>query len=95
MKPQVSSAVRRPIAPEEVSTAAVRGQYAAGKIGDSPANAYREEPGVAKGSTTVLIGFLPAARVGDMTMHATCVAPIPSLTGKIIPPCCPTVIIGG
>ena len=50
---------------------------------------------IAKGSATVLIGGLPAARVGDMTMHASCVAPIPSLTGKILPPGCPTVIIGG
>ncbi len=53
-------------------------------------------PGViVKGSATVLIGGLPAARLGDMTLHATCVAPIPSPTGQIIPPCCPTVIIGG
>ena len=29
------------------------------------------------GSATVLIGKLPAARVGDMTLHASCVAPIP------------------
>ncbi len=43
----------RPIAPEEVSTAAVRGQYRSGKISDQPAPAYREEPGVAKDSTTV------------------------------------------
>ena len=50
---------------------------------------------VAKGSSTVLIGFLPAARAGDMTAHLSCVAPIPSPTGKILPPCCPTVIIGG
>ncbi len=47
------------------------------------------------GSTTVLIGGLPAARVGDMTAHASCVAPIPSPTGKILPPGCPTVLIGG
>ena len=47
------------------------------------------------GSTTVLIGYLPAARVGDMTLHAACVAPIPSPTGKILPPGCPTVMIGG
>ncbi len=35
----------------------------------------------------VLIGFLPAARVGDM---ATCVGP----PDVIIPPCSPTVLIG-
>lgn len=46
-------------------------------------------------STSVLIGGLPAARMGDMTAHASCVAPIPMPTGKILPPCCPTVLIGG
>ncbi|MCP3940811.1 MAG: hypothetical protein GY710_04925 [Desulfobacteraceae bacterium] len=50
---------------------------------------------VAKGSATVMIGGLPAARVGDMTAHASCVAPIPSPTGKILPPGCPTVMVGG
>lgn len=50
---------------------------------------------IAKGSGTVLIGKLPAARVGDMTNHPSCVAPIPSPVGKIIPPGCPTVIVGG
>lgn len=49
---------------------------------------------IAMASTTVLIGGLPAARVGDMTMHASCVAPIPAPTGKILPPGCPTVMIG-
>jgi uncharacterized Zn-binding protein involved in type VI secretion len=50
---------------------------------------------IALGSTTVLICGLPAARMGDMTAHASCVAPIPMPTGKVLPPCCPTVIIGG
>jgi uncharacterized Zn-binding protein involved in type VI secretion len=50
---------------------------------------------IAKGSATVLIGGLPAARVGDMTAHPACVAPIPSPIGKILPPGCPTVMIGG
>lgn len=50
---------------------------------------------IAKGSATVLIGGLPAARVGDMTAHTACVAPIPSPVGKILPPGCPTVMIGG
>lgn len=50
---------------------------------------------IAKGSGTVLIGNLPAARVGDMSAHVSCVAPIPSPTGKVLPPGCPTVIIGG
>ena len=45
-------------------------------------------------STTVMIGGMFAARVGDMTMHSSCVAPIPMPTGKILPPGCPTVMIG-
>lgn len=53
-------------------------------------------PGIiVKGSATVLIGMMPAARVGDLTAHAACVAPIPGPTGKILPPGCPTVMIGG
>lgn len=50
---------------------------------------------IAKGSATVLIGGLPAGRVNDMTAHASCVAPIPSPVGKVLPPGCPTVLIGG
>lgn len=50
---------------------------------------------ISKGSATVFIGGLPAARVGDMTAHPSCVAPIPSPVGKILPPGCPTVMIGG
>lgn len=50
---------------------------------------------IALGSATVLVGGLPAARVNDMTTHAACVAPIPSPTGKVLPPGCPTVLIGG
>lgn len=53
-------------------------------------------PGIImKGSATVLIGGKPAARQGDITSHTACVAPIPSPVGKILPPCCPTVLIGG
>jgi len=40
------------------------------------------------GCPTVLIGGMPAARVGDM---CTCVGP----PDTIIPPGCPTVLIGG
>lgn len=50
---------------------------------------------IAKGSATVFIGGLPAARLGDTTAHLSCVATIPGPTGKIIPACCPTVMIGG
>ena len=42
---------------------------------------------ITMGSPTVLIGNMPAARVGDM---ATCTGP----PDTIIPPGCPTVIIG-
>jgi uncharacterized Zn-binding protein involved in type VI secretion len=47
------------------------------------------------GSATVMISNLPAARVGDSTLHASCVAPIPGPSGTIMPPGCPTVMIGG
>jgi uncharacterized Zn-binding protein involved in type VI secretion len=46
-------------------------------------------------SVTVIIGNLPAARVNDMTLHSACVAPIPGPQGQIMPPGCPTVLIGG
>ena len=49
---------------------------------------------ISVGSPTVMISNLPAARVGDMTAHTSCVAPIPSPTGTIMPPGCPTVMIG-
>ncbi len=49
---------------------------------------------IVQGSATVIIGNMPAARVNDMTAHASCVAPIPSPTGSILPPGCPTVLIG-
>jgi uncharacterized Zn-binding protein involved in type VI secretion len=53
-------------------------------------------PGVvANGSATVLIGNRPAARAGDLVSFPACVGPIPSPTGKILPPCSPTVMIGG
>ena len=52
-------------------------------------------PGViSQASVTVTICGQPAARVGDTTTHEICVAPIPSPTGKILPPGCPTVLIG-
>jgi uncharacterized Zn-binding protein involved in type VI secretion len=38
------------------------------------------------GSVTVLIGGMPAARVGDLSMHGVPITPGPG---------CPTVIIGG
>jgi uncharacterized Zn-binding protein involved in type VI secretion len=51
-------------------------------------------PGViTMGSTKVIIGGRPAARVNDMTSHAACVAPIPAPVGKVMPPGSPTVMI--
>ena len=50
---------------------------------------------IAVGSATTLIANMPAGRVGDMTSHVGCVAPIPGPTGKVLPPGCPTVLIGG
>lgn len=53
-------------------------------------------PGVvAKGSMTVVVCGKPSARLGDMVSWTGCVAPIPSPTGKIIPPCSTNVIVGG
>ena len=46
------------------------------------------------GSFTTIIGGMPAARINDMTTHASCVAPIPGPVGQILPPGCPTVLIG-
>jgi uncharacterized Zn-binding protein involved in type VI secretion len=42
--------------------------------------------GIASGSLTVMVGGFPAARVGDLSLHGTPIAPGPG---------CPTVIIGG
>ncbi len=53
-------------------------------------------PGIiAKGSTSVFIQGLPAARVGDMTAHGSCVAIIPSPVGKVEGPGSTNVKIGG
>ena len=51
----------RSIAPEEVSTVAVRGQYGAGMVDDTPVVAYRDELGVAKDSTTVTYAAIKLA----------------------------------
>lgn len=49
---------------------------------------------IVKASTSVKINMLGAARAGDMTAHVSCVAPIPSPTGKVQPPCSNTVKFG-
>ncbi|HZA52809.1 MAG TPA: glucose-6-phosphate dehydrogenase [Candidatus Udaeobacter sp.] len=43
----------RPISPDEVADAAVRGQYSAGKIADQEVVGYQQEAGVAQDSPTV------------------------------------------
>ncbi len=50
-KVKVLKAIRPPT-PDEVDAMAVRGQYAAGTAGGEPVPGYREEDGVADGSTT-------------------------------------------
>ena len=51
----------RPIAREEVAAAAVRGQYAGGKVDGEEVPGYRQEPGVARGSTTVTYAAIKLA----------------------------------
>jgi len=46
---------------------------------------------IAMGSTSVMACKKPIARVGDMTNHAACVAPIPAPVGKAMQPGVPTV----
>ncbi len=53
---------------------------------------------IVAGLPTVLIGGMPAARVGDMhacPMQTPGVPPIPHVGGPILPPGSPTVLIGG
>ena len=50
---------------------------------------------IAKGSMTVFTGNMPQARANDLTAHMGCIAPIPSPVGKVMPPCCTTVLVGG
>lgn len=50
---------------------------------------------ISKASSKVMICNQPAARLGDVATHPACVGPIPSPTGKIIPPCSTNVVIGG
>jgi uncharacterized Zn-binding protein involved in type VI secretion len=72
-----------PVLPPGVPTVLIGGLPAT-VVGDM-ATCAGPPDSIIKGSATVLIGGRPAARVGDMTAHG----------GVIIPPGCPTVIIGG
>ena len=84
-KPHVGGAVTLAAAIPSVviggTPAAVANAIPGGIVCASPA-----PNGVAKGSMTVLIGGFPAARLGDLSLHGTPIAPGPG---------CPTVIIGG
>jgi glucose-6-phosphate 1-dehydrogenase len=51
-KGKLLKAVRQ-VAPEQVASVAVRGQYGAGRIGNNDLLPYRQETGVAQGSSTV------------------------------------------
>ena len=72
-----------PILPPGCPTVLI-GSLPAARVGDM-ATCVGPPDTIAKGSATVLIGGPPAARMGDNTAHG----------GVIIPPCCPTVLIGG
>jgi uncharacterized Zn-binding protein involved in type VI secretion len=82
------------------ATVKIGGQFAV-RLGDMTANCnlFGCVPGgpglISRGSATVMIGGKPAARVGDSVAFSTCVAPIPSPTGKVTGPGCATVVIGG
>jgi uncharacterized Zn-binding protein involved in type VI secretion len=98
----VPTPVPHPALPLTIITGAATvlvGGAPAARVTDTTTPCMLPVPGgpgmVAKGSATVLISNMPAARVGDMSSHATCVAPIPSPTGTVMPPGCPTVLIGG
>lgn len=68
-----------------VPTVLVGGRPAAVANGAGVVCASPARNGIAMGSTTVLVGGLPAARVGDTTVHG----------GKVVGPGCPTVVVGG
>ena len=59
-------------------------RHAGGRAGDM-ATCVGPPDTIAKGSATVLIGGMPAARMGDATAHG----------GTIVLVGCPTVLVGG
>jgi uncharacterized Zn-binding protein involved in type VI secretion len=71
-----------PILPPGCPTVLI-GNLPAARAGDMATCAGPPDT-IAMGSQTVMIGNMPAARMGDQTAHG----------GVIMPPCCPTVIIG-
>src|SRR5262245_30477008 len=50
---------------------------------------------ISKGSMSVMVNGKPFARADDIVAYASCVAPIPSPTGKIMGPCATKVQVGG
>lgn len=62
----------------------------AARIGDSTAHGGV----IIVGMPTVLIGGMPAARVGDMHTCPMTTGPVPHVGGPILPPGVPTVLIG-
>ena len=75
----LTSGIPTPIIPPGAPTVLIGGMPAA-RMGDSCGADV-----IAKGSATVLISGMPAARVGDLSGGG----------GAVMPPGCPTVLIGG
>ena len=50
---------------------------------------------ITSGELTVLVGFKPAARLGDPHVCPMFDGPKPHVGGPIAPPCAPTVLVGG
>ena len=90
-----------PLAIIKASPTVLIGKMPAARLGDTsmPCMLPGCVPGgmgiITLGSTSVFINKMPAARINDLTTHPACIAPIPSPLGKILPPGCPNVIIGG
>ena len=74
-----TSGVPTPIIPPGAPTVLIGGLPAA-RMGDTCG-----ADAIIKGSATVMIGKLPAARITDLTASG----------GAVLPPGCPTVLIGG
>ncbi len=64
----------------------------AARVGDSMAHGGVISP---PGCLTVLIGGMPAARVGDMHICPMVTGTVPHVGGPILPPGSVTVLIGG
>lgn len=75
----ITSGAPVPIIPPGAPTVLIGGLPAA-RMGDTCG-----PDAIVKGSATVLIGGMPAARVGDLSAGG----------GAVMPPGCPTVLIGG